>query len=804
MEQMDYDLIKQMSLDWINTFPLINCLTLRDISELYSGLIFIDLLEYFSKIIKKENYYKSKINEMKNSNDDERISKILEFIELFVNIKDLCDDSEDVFVIDVLLRIKYLFDNISLYEEIENEKVNKNIKNNEADDYLNFINKNKSTDKLTNINESIVLMDNKQANMSKNYNSQYVSTQVDDFEIIKPQNEVKEFQKIIENKFKTKKNNATSLSKLYYNDNSKENLSEEVENKDFDYVKTIKESIQKENNGTNKIVNKDNNNQLLIKESLELFLLRGINKKIDLYFEKNIKIPFYNFVKPTNPITRIDKTSSKLLSKYEYQPLITIEEKHYINGKSDIKPQNKSVIIQNELNKQVNSNKKQKLSFNSNEDKVIFSKLKKIIDWISNINIFKRKKQNLSLNYLLNLCYDGCFITDLISTLEGRSVKIQGIIRHNQTENQIKSNFNKICEFLFKKEKFPDKDLLLNLDINSKYDILNLIYCIYNFYSQGAVGYIKLNKESSLKLIEYLERINYQYNINYCENIRERKISKSKPDIKKCDEGLLSKSINKSMSNENQVNYLISENDHSKFDYYKHLLIKKHSKVEQIKNKRVEESFLVKNLNRSNEKSMIPSTVNSINDLGIRIKSWLITLGIPIASQLDLTKNVLTEFKDGLLLNQIMVFVDSKYIHRVNIDPNPIYKSISILNITKILAYLKQNSKMPLDYLLSEKEISEGNRDVILNLLLQIKNTYKKEQSINKSLNSNAFEKSPLQNSMNSIKFNELKNKEINLKGIIDNKVCRVNGVDHSKSPFFALNRNERERMLLKKESFFN
>lgn len=36
-----------------------------------------------------------------------------------------------------------------------------------------------------------------------------------------------------------------------------------------------------------------------------------------------------------------------------------------------------------------------------------------------------------------------------------------------------------------------------------------------------------------------------------------------------------------------------------------------------------------------------------------------------------------------------MSIIDQKYVYNVNIDPNPIYSSISQLNIAKIMQYLK-------------------------------------------------------------------------------------------------------------------
>lgn len=170
-----------------------------------------------------------------------------------------------------------------------------------------------------------------------------------------------------------------------------------------------------------------------------------------------------------------------------------------------------------------------------------------------------------------------------------------------------------------------------------------------------------------------------------------------------------------------------------------------------------------------------------------------------------------------------MTLVDPKYIYRVEIDPNPIYPSISQLNISKILQYLKLNKKMPLELLSSEKEFYLGDPYVILNLLNQIRIVFSSEQSFNKSLSSKLVvtklrsgesfspKSIALNSSVNSIKYNELKNKENKGRSLSkksfdggSKKVCKVNGVDHSVNPVSILDKQQREQFLMKQKHFFD
>ena len=90
-----------------------------------------------------------------------------------------------------------------------------------------------------------------------------------------------------------------------------------------------------------------------------------------------------------------------------------------------------------------------------------------------------------------------------------------------------------------------------------------------------------------------------------------------------------------------------------------------------------------------NNRSSQSKVEKSLEHKSLVVKDFLKSIGIEFADKINFAKKSITEFKDGLLLNKVMSLVDSKYIHKVKIDPNPLYSSIAQANINKIFKYLK-------------------------------------------------------------------------------------------------------------------
>jgi len=248
------------------------------------------------------------------------------------------------------------------------------------------------------------------------------------------------------------------------------------------------------------------------------------------------------------------------------------------------------------------------------------------------------------------------------------------------------------------------------------------------------------------------------------------------------------------------------KNIFEKNNYFQKNFIK--NKSSEIKTNKDNIQFVIKKTKTEFNKNIINSycnnsTKDNINKHSEEIKNWLLEIKIPIAHKINLKKEILTEFKDGLLLNQIMCRIDFSYLNKVIIDPNPIFHSIGLINIKKILNYLKLNNKMPIELLASEKEIQKGNKEIILKLLLQLKKNYWMNNTT-----SIKFLKLIKNINILSTKYNNLKCKEKLFcevkKGVIHKKVCEVNGTDHSISPFFPLNPKLRNVMFMNKKYFFN
>eukprot|EP00743_Colponemidia_sp_Colp-15_P013000 GILK01014960.1.p1 GENE.GILK01014960.1~~GILK01014960.1.p1 ORF type:complete len:790 (+),score=123.52 GILK01014960.1:179-2371(+) len=101
---------------------------------------------------------------------------------------------------------------------------------------------------------------------------------------------------------------------------------------------------------------------------------------------------------------------------------------------------------------------------------------------------------------------------------------------------------------------------------------------------------------------------------------------------------------------------------------------------------------------------------------------WLMSLGIKLSSPHALQESVVEEFKDGILLCKVVEKVEHRYIE--GITKNPKAPASFLHNIKKALDILREKKTMPMTYLWSDHDIREGNQDVIVNLLDDIRKTY--------------------------------------------------------------------------------
>lgn len=462
-------------------------------------------------------------------------------------------------------------------------------------------------------------------------------------------------------------------------------------------VKFKNENILEDNIKVN--INNKYFRRLVIDENQELSLMRGLKINKVINYEK-INLNIFSFLKPTQQI---------------------ISSEYHLNENLNYKTKN---ILENNRKKHI-------LSINSIQNKIfIFNQIQKVLNWINNIEITKKK---INISYINCISKSCSFIINLISYIKnkgkGKNIVIPGIIYDKINKSFIASNFNLILKYL--NDNFPHL-IQQNFDFSKNIDRFILIYVLYCFHNN--IMYIALDNHILEILLNNIEKINNDMRNNINLNIKSNHLKIKNSDI-----------LRNSDNNKNLEN---------------------------------------------------PDILNEIQD-------WLKEIKTPIAGKIDFNKKYLTEFKDGLLLNQILTLIDLSFKNKVIIDPNPVSSSVGLMNIKTILNYLKLNKNFPLELLSSEKEIQMGNKNIILKLLYQIKDVLWKN-------NMKIIKKLKLYKNINNLsyRYNELKYKENIMckanNGVLYKKVCEVNGIDHSNFPFYPLNKKLRKQMLMENKYFFN
>lgn len=120
-----------------------------------------------------------------------------------------------------------------------------------------------------------------------------------------------------------------------------------------------------------------------------------------------------------------------------------------------------------------------------------------------------------------------------------------------------------------------------------------------------------------------------------------------------------------------------------------------------------------------NKKNNTNNDSNTIKTLEKSLLYWLGTLGVfsndkPWPKYL---KQIEEQFKNGTILCDIIEITEGKktYCHR-----NPKINGSKLSNINKALTILRQNTKISTKYLWKEKEILNGNMNIIIGLLEDI------------------------------------------------------------------------------------
>ena len=339
MEQKDFYNCKQMVLDWINTIPETKCLTVNDISEVFSGDVIYEILKYLVKQLKKEKYLKQKLDRIKHSSIENRIELIVNFISIFTNTNNLCVTSEEEFVVDLLFRIKSIFDNIRTFDEKFFSKLNNisldkndhfNSQNNKfiENQIINNQNINQDTVKSYNNNNNneddprTYDCNHRYNNISTNgdkFNKLSISSKIESFSIFKnnPKDINIDTKNAITNASDLKKVN-TNTSNIFCNKAIQETFDLLIKKEEFE-LKLLRGNL---NNTKINLSYIKHNNDKLINSNNQL-------NNNSIYIDKDVKINILKFNKPTNPISSVNSTAVKIFNKYEYKPLLTKQEKYF-------------------------------------------------------------------------------------------------------------------------------------------------------------------------------------------------------------------------------------------------------------------------------------------------------------------------------------------------------------------------------------------------------------------------------------------------------------------------------------------
>ena len=90
----------------------------------------------------------------------------------------------------------------------------------------------------------------------------------------------------------------------------------------------------------------------------------------------------------------------------------------------------------------------------------------------------------------------------------------------------------------------------------------------------------------------------------------------------------------------------------------------------------------------------------------------------------SLDDEILEEFTDGIVLCKLCQILDFNGRDLKGVDEHPRSGASKLNNIRKALGVFRKRKNFPLDYLWSELMIREGNRNVIIGLLMHARKAY--------------------------------------------------------------------------------
>ncbi len=105
------------------------------------------------------------------------------------------------------------------------------------------------------------------------------------------------------------------------------------------------------------------------------------------------------------------------------------------------------------------------------------------------------------------------------------------------------------------------------------------------------------------------------------------------------------------------------------------------------------------------------------------LTQWLKSLGVRLPPHFTLEAPVLNQFRDGLLLCDIVSSLEKRTVEGVS--PKPQSAASALHNIRRALTVLEKKNAIPIYYAYSAEGIYEGSADLILGLLKNMRHAYK-------------------------------------------------------------------------------
>lgn len=458
----------------------------------------------------------------------------------------------------------------------------------------------------------------------------------------------------------------------------------------------------------------------------------------------------YKFYKPTYPIYSSD---IKLLKTNNNNNQIDLNT--YMNDNSS-RSQLQQSIIKEEENEIVKY-----------KEEIILNTLHQLS--LINDNI---KTPEIIYKRIIPLSYDGIYVSKLINLLEGNKVpKIKGLSKDTYIKNNIKRNWETITSFLNNKPNYVSELLFKENFWEDRHDLFQFIYEIISYYIKhkkaSSIKLKHLEKEMVNKYNKYINNrkhtlSNYENssvsfthinNVNTRVNTNETKtkkevINKGKAfnnnnnivhNYDKCYTSNNSFQRNSSTNLKNMKNYslddLLNIRKHLHSEYDNISKLKHNNKQQHIQQQGINNVIKIQNKARipfpckkNNNKPNIPLPCNNYSkQFKNRVESiieWLDSIRFPI-NKVNFYVSEMEEFKDGILLYQIISLVETNLKLLPKIEFFPQSSEVAIKNINSILQMLMKYKKdFHFGLQNKEKEIYNGSPHVILNLLECIRSVY--------------------------------------------------------------------------------